>query len=234
MKRIPVITIAVLAFAATSASAQVQGDPKRGANIYRSCTSCHSLLEDVHLTGPSLAGLWGKKAASIAAFRRYSPALKSADLVWDENSLNAWLSDPQAMLPQNYMTFRGIENEKDRSDLIAFLKLALAPGGTAAVLKQRLLSRQLANGQIPRPLIEAGQKQRVTAIRKCGDTYFIKLADGKETPYWEMNVRLKIDTSERGPKGKGAVLAPNGMQGDRVSIVFSRIAEIGETISQRC
>src|SRR5712691_13410743 len=89
------ITAAVLISAAFN-SAHAEGNPQRGAKIYGACAACHSLEPNLHLTGPSLAGLWGKKAASVADFPRYSSALKARDFVWDEVSLYAWLANPEA------------------------------------------------------------------------------------------------------------------------------------------
>ena len=74
----------------------------------------------------------------------------------------------------------------------------------------------------------------MTRVRHCGDTYFIKTADGAETPYWEMNVRLKLDTRDTGPApGKPAVIGA-GMTGDRVSIVFASLDELTSFVVEEC
>lgn len=75
---------------------------------------------------------------------------------------------------------------------------------------------------------------RVTAIRHCGDSYFITTADGRVTPFWEMNVRLKIDTRPTGPEPGKPVVADAGMQGDRVSVIFSSIEEIKRIVEEKC
>lgn len=228
------IGILLLMSGAAVAMAQVEGDPKRGAEIYRSCTVCHSLREGTHLTGPSLAGIWGRKAGSDTSFKRYSKQLAGSDITWDENTLNAWLADPEAMVPGNYMPFRGIQDDKVRTDLIAFLQLAFKPGGTDAVIQQGLLDSSFADGMTRTPLKDVGADQQVTAIRKCADTYFIKTADGKEQPYWEMNVRLKTDTSKTGPINGKPALAYAGMQGDRLSIIFTSTDQISSFIKEGC
>jgi cytochrome c len=225
---------ALVALVQWAGSAQAQDSPQRGARAYGTCAACHSLKPGVHLTGPSLASLWGKKAGSVDGFVRYSKALKAADLTWDENTLNAWLADPQALVPGNYMTFRGLKDDKARVDLIAFLRLALAPEGSEAVVAQRLIRAETAEGQVPEPVASVGPDQQVTAIRHCRETYFVTTANGDETPYWELNVRLKIDTGKTGPRPGKPVLLPAGMQGDRVSIVFADPAEISATIMSRC
>src|SRR5260370_41950647 len=118
------LTVSVsLVISVASNAALADGDPKRGAKIYGACAGCHSLEPNLHLTGPSLDGLWGKKAASVENFVRYSSPLKEQGFLWDEVSLNAWLTDPKAFVPGTSMPFRGIGAAKGRADLIAFLKL---------------------------------------------------------------------------------------------------------------
>lgn len=229
-----VLSCFILLASAGAALAQAEGDVKRGGEIYGSCVACHSLNPGVHLTGPSLADLWGKKAGSIDSFKRYSEGLRKSDIVWDENTLNAWLADPAAMVPDTYMTFRGIRDDKVRTDLIAFLQMALAPYGVSAAISQGLIDKRFAEGQVPEPLGKAGPGQRITSIRKCLDTYVVKTEDGREQPYWEMNVRFKTDTTERGPKGENPVLAYAGMQGDRISVVFKSTESIAQFIKTDC
>lgn len=222
----------VLAWTA-SGQARAEGDPQRGAAIYRSCAACHSLEPNLHLTGPSLADMWGKKAASAADFPRYSKALKAQDFLWEETTMNAWLANPAAFVPGNLMTFRGID-DKVRADLIAFLKLAMAPNGSKSVVARGLIPAMLARGQAPEPLGDAGPAEQVTAIRYCQNSFFVTTADGEERPFWALNLRLKVDSSALGPKGGKPVLTGSGMQGDRASVVFSDPAQIGAFIQSKC
>jgi cytochrome c len=214
--------------------ASADGNPQRGAMIYGACAACHSLEPNLNLNGPSLAGLWGKKAGSVADFPRYSNALKQKDFVWDEVTLYAWLADPQAFVPGTYMTFRGVRDGNQRSDLIAFLKIAMGPNGAKSVVAQKLIPADEARGQAPEPLENAGPAEHVTAIRHCQNTFFVKTANGKERPFWELNLRLKVDSGATGPKDGEAVLLPAGMQGDRASVVFSDVKEIERMIKEKC
>jgi cytochrome c len=207
---------------------------KKGAPAYRICASCHSLQPGVHLSGPSLAGLWGKKAASIEGFGRYTDALKQEDIIWDEDTLNAWLADPQAMVPGTTMMFRGVEKDETRANLIAFLRQAMAEGGAAKVVKDGLIVKDMAEGQVPPSLKEAGPKQQITAIRHCNDAYHVTTAAGAQFPFWETNVRIKIDTSERGPGQDIPILLRSGMAGDRVSIVFPSLAALKRLMAEKC
>lgn len=220
--------------ALVSGAPGAEGDVKRGAGIYRACVACHSLEPGLHLTGPSLAGLWGQRAATVTGFPRYSQALKAQAFFWDETTLDAWIADPNGFVKDNYMTFRGIRDPQARADLIAFLKLALAPGGAKAIVEQRLISPHMARGQAPEPLADAGPRAQVTALRHCRNSYFVVTADGVERPFWEQNLRLKIDSGPTGPKGGKPVLIPSGMQGDRASLVFATPAQLAEFLKGTC
>lgn len=227
-------TLAALLAAANAAQAG-DGDAKRGAQIYRSCVACHSLEPGVNLSGPSLAGLWGKPAGKNASFPRYSKGLKSADFVWNADTLLAWLADPQAMVPGTYMTFRGLKDDQQRADLVAFLKLAMAPGGDKRVVEQGLVPAAYVHGLKLHSLAEVPDKARVTAMRHCGDSYFITTADGTTTPFWEMNVRLKLDTgATTRPAPNQPVVLGAGMLGDRVSVFFSSVEELKRFVEERC
>ena len=60
------------------------GDAKRGAQLFRQCAACHSTEQDEHLTGPSLAHVWNRKAGTVEGFMRYSDAVKRSDATWNE------------------------------------------------------------------------------------------------------------------------------------------------------
>ena len=81
-----------------------------------------------NMTGPSLADVWNRKAGSLAGFSRYSPALKSANIVWNDKTLDDWINDPQHVVPGNQMTFAGIKDTRQRADLLASLKDATQKG----------------------------------------------------------------------------------------------------------
>jgi cytochrome c len=80
------------------------------------------------MTGPSLAEIWNRKSGSLPSFPRYSPALKAAGIIWNDDTLEEWIKDPQHFIPGNTMTFPGIKSAQQRADLLAFLKDATRPG----------------------------------------------------------------------------------------------------------
>jgi cytochrome c len=104
---------------ALPASAQAEGDAARGQEIYESrCIACHS--PDANRVGPMHRGVVGRKAGSLPDYA-YSKALKAADFVWNDETLDKWLTNPQAFVPGQKMNFK-VTKPEDRADLIAYLK----------------------------------------------------------------------------------------------------------------
>jgi cytochrome c len=99
------------------------GDAARGKELYQAlCSSCHSF--PYNGTGPAHEGLFGRKAGGRGDYA-YSDALKSATFVWNENTLDAWLADPERLVPGQKMG-DGVPAARDRADLIAYLRVESA------------------------------------------------------------------------------------------------------------
>src|SRR2546421_11131137 len=153
-------------------AAHAAGDPKRGAQVFRQCMACHSVAAGEQMTGPSLAHIWNRKAGSVEGFLRYSDPMKRADVVWNEATLDQWLSNPAAFLPGTSMTFPGLKQSQARQDLIAYLK---AVAGGKAPPAQR--------GGKP-DLGKAPPGRQGTSIRHCGDTHPGHTADRRGAEIW--------------------------------------------------
>lgn len=86
------------------------------------CKACHKIEAGAKLVGPSLFGVYGRKAASLEGFA-YSDALKAKkDVTWDDANLKTWLTDPKAFAPGTKMVFPGVKKDEDIKTLIDFLK----------------------------------------------------------------------------------------------------------------
>jgi len=120
-------SIAVLltaAYATGHASGGPAADLKRGELLYQTCLACHDVLGAG--IGPDLTGVVGRKAGSLPGFD-YSPALRSSGLTWDDATLRAFISNPQALVPGTRMTFPGYASPADVGAVIAYLKVQGAP-----------------------------------------------------------------------------------------------------------
>jgi cytochrome c len=115
-------TVAIVLAAAAvciGLNAQAQ-DAAAGKAVFAQCASCHT-TDGSPLVGPSLQGIAGRASGSFGGFR-YSRALKSANITWDDAHLDAFIANPQTVVPGNVMPFSGIADAKQRTNLIAYLK----------------------------------------------------------------------------------------------------------------
>jgi cytochrome c len=102
-----------------SATARAEGDAAHGQEIYESrCGACHSV--DANRVGPRHRGIYGRPAGSLNDYT-YSKALKAAKFTWSAETLDKWLTNPQAFVPGQKMNFR-VNDPQDRADIIAYLK----------------------------------------------------------------------------------------------------------------
>jgi cytochrome c len=109
---------AALLALAVCASAQA-ADAERGKTLYESrCIACHSIEHD--RIGPRHRGLLGRKAGAVAGFD-YSPALRTSKIVWNAKTLDAWLANPEGLIPGQRMNY-SVPEASDRADLILYLR----------------------------------------------------------------------------------------------------------------
>jgi cytochrome c len=101
--------------------AHAQGDPKRGEKLFEDCRACHSVERGVNGVGPTLHGVFGRRAAGRDDFR-YSPALKRSGITWTPQTMDAFAADPQKTVPANRMPYAGMPDARDRADLIIYMQ----------------------------------------------------------------------------------------------------------------
>lgn len=99
--------------------AQAEGDVARGEKLFSRCIACHSTNGDRKI-GPSLAGVVGRKAGTFEN-TRFSQALTTSNIVWTDETLQEYLSDPRKLVPGTSMTTR-VPDQQDRMDLISYLE----------------------------------------------------------------------------------------------------------------
>lgn len=116
---------AVLALAACGEQPGTTSNATEAANAappaWAQCVACHSLARGRNLIGPSLAGVHGRAAGQEPSYA-YSSAMRGSGIVWDDATLDAFLTDPTRVVPGTKMAFHGLEVPEERAELIAYLK----------------------------------------------------------------------------------------------------------------
>jgi cytochrome c len=104
-----------------AALASSDGDAAKGKKVFNKCKACHSLKAGKNKIGPSLNGIIGRPAATAKGFK-YSKAMKASGLTWDEETLKKFLTKPKKFVPGTKMAFAGLKKEKQRDNVIAYLR----------------------------------------------------------------------------------------------------------------
>ena len=108
-----------------------------GREVFRRCAGCHSFDPGENRRGPTLDGLFGRKAGSVEGYD-YSNSLRQSEIIWTAQSLNEFLAAPFRVVPGMKMLYGGVHRPEDRANLIAFLAdvLEAPPAEVAAVLAE--------------------------------------------------------------------------------------------------
>ena len=121
-RSLALLTAALLC--ASIAPPALAADAAHGEEIYNSrCIACHS--PDANRVGPKHRGVVGRTAGTVLDFN-YSEAVKSSGVVWTEETLDKWLTNPQAFIPGQRMNLK-VADPAVRADLIAYLKILIQP-----------------------------------------------------------------------------------------------------------
>ena len=123
LRRLITVFAAVLFVFATEA-ATAEGDPIKGKRVFNKCKACHLVeASKKKKLGPHLAKIFGRKSGAVEGFK-YSTAMKNTDIVWNEETIDAFITKPKAFISGTKMSFIGLKKKKDRNDVIAYLKEA--------------------------------------------------------------------------------------------------------------
>lgn len=98
------------------------GDAAAGATTFIKCKVCHTVEKDVSKIGPSLHGIFGRKAGTLASFTNYSDPMKNSGVVWDEKSIAEFVKNPRTFIKNTRMLFIGLKDDQEIANLLAYLK----------------------------------------------------------------------------------------------------------------
>ena len=113
----------LLAAAASSLSLQARAaaDVDKGKDVFATeCAECHSAREGKNKKGPSLFGVVGRKAATVAD-ASYSDALKASGITWTPDKIDAYVTAPKKLVPGGKMKYDGLASAAERAELLAYL-----------------------------------------------------------------------------------------------------------------
>lgn len=114
--------MAAVATSVAVSSPSLAADIKAGEKVFKKCKACHVVDAEKNKTGPHLVNIMGRKAGTLESYTKYSKAMVAADVIWDETTLDAYLEKPKKYIKGTKMAFAGLRKEKDRVNVIAYLK----------------------------------------------------------------------------------------------------------------
>ena len=103
-------------------SSAMAGDAALGEKVFKKCKACHVVDKEKHKTGPHLVNVIGRTAGTAEGYKKYSKAMKNSGIVWNDETLDGYLEKPKKYLKGTRMAFAGLRKEKDRANVIAYLK----------------------------------------------------------------------------------------------------------------
>ncbi len=124
MKSTAYLRAAFLAFilVGTAGPALAAGDARRGADVFaEECGDCHSSVPGKNKKGPSLTGINGRKAGSVADFAGYSEAMQQSGILWAPERIDSYIAAPKKVVPGGKMKYDGLADASARADVIAYL-----------------------------------------------------------------------------------------------------------------
>ena len=116
------LTILAVTALLLSPIATQAGDIAAGEKVFKKCKACHVVDAEKNKTGPHLVGIINRPAASVESYKKYSKAMKASGIIWDEDTLAAYLEAPRKYVKGTRMAFAGLRKPADRDNVIAYLK----------------------------------------------------------------------------------------------------------------
>ena len=122
MRKLSSIICSTAFFALSGTQVFAAGDVAAGEKVFKKCKACHVVNKEQNRTGPHLVNLIGRAAGSLEGYKKYSKAMKSSGIVWDEETLDAYLKAPKKYVKGTRMAFAGLKKDAARANVIAYMK----------------------------------------------------------------------------------------------------------------
>lgn len=122
-----VVATALVGALCFAGAAFADADVKKGEKVFKKCKACHFADVEKNKAGPTLLGVFGRVSGTLEDFKFSAPMVDAA-ITWDEETMDEFLTKPKDMIKGTKMTFAGLKKEKDRVNVIAYLKEVTATG----------------------------------------------------------------------------------------------------------
>jgi len=218
MSKFPeLIASAFFAVMLAAAPALGAGDADQGGKVFKKCKACHAVGSGAkNKVGPHLNDLFGRPAGSITGYK-YSKAMRKASeagLVWSDETIDKFLAKPRGFLKGTKMAFPGIKKEKDRRDLLAYLK-AIQTASTSTPTAEKPIKTVAAPAGKP-PLASDTKRP------KHGVLHLGRAATSAEILAWDIDIR---PDGAGLPKGKGTVAQGEEVFAERCAVCHGDFGE---------
>ncbi len=191
---------AALALLIPVASASAEGDAAKGEKVFRKCKACHAVGEGAkNKVGPQLNDLIGRTAGTVEGFK-YSKAMVAAGeegIVWNDETLHAYLEKPRDYIKGNRMSFAGLRKESDRDDVVAYLK-TFSEGAESSATEEPAPAAATQQASV----VSAPANAKDTPLPTHGVFHLGREATAEEIAAWDIDIR---PDGKGLPKGKGTV-----------------------------
>jgi len=122
MKKYQISFAVGLASLIAVSQAWAAGDAKKGADVFaEECGDCHSTVAGKNKKAPTLNGVFGRKAGSVADFSGYSDSMKQSGITWNPEKVDAYITAPKKVVPAGKMKYDGLPDATARADVISYL-----------------------------------------------------------------------------------------------------------------
>ena len=199
-------------------------DAAAGEKVFKKCAACHAVGDGAkNKVGPMLNDLMGRTAGTVEGFK-YSPAMIAAGeggLVWNEETISAYMKDPKGFVPKNKMAFAGLKKDDEIADLNAYLATfssaqssEAAPAATEALAAETAVAAATDAAPAAEPMADA--------VKSKGPFGIGRLATDDEVTAWN------VDVSPDGtglPEGSGSVEVGEELFSEKCAVCHGEFAE---------
>ncbi len=206
MSKFPKLLLSLAVVGSLGGGVSFADEIKDGKKVFKKCRACHAVGKKAkNKVGPHLNDLFGRTAGALEGYK-FSKAMKAAGadgLVWNNDTIDQFVTKPKKLIKKTKMAFAGLKKEKDRANLMAYLKSFDSDAGSDAAKDDKPVDKEASGEQTTKTASTTdGATQPKTASGSGGKLNIGRLALTEEVKAWDIDVRYD---GQGLPPGKGTV-----------------------------